>query len=232
MQVTYIDHSGFMVESGSCYYIFDYYKGELPKLDKDKEVIVFCSHFHQDHFNPQIFQILKDMGLNYQAVLAKDINKRKYPTGVKITTAYHDESYTLDNGTQVSTLLSTDSGVAFIVKTKDSTIYHAGDLNDWYWEGEPDADNRQMTSRYRAEIDKLKGIHFDAAFVPLDPRQEDHYADGMIYFLEKVECEAVFPMHYWDDPKVIDRFIAEYTKYKSRIRNTELAKGEKCGHTE
>ena len=57
MQVTYIDHSGFMVESGSCYYIFDYYKGELPKLDKDKEEIVFCSHFHQDHFNPQIFQI-------------------------------------------------------------------------------------------------------------------------------------------------------------------------------
>ena len=222
MQVTYIDHSGFMVESGSCYYIFDYYKGELPKLDKDKEVIVFCSHFHQDHFNPQIFEILKDRGLNYQAVLAKDINKRKYPTGVKITTAYHDESYTLDNGTQVSTLLSTDSGVAFIVKTKDSTIYHAGDLNDWYWEGEPDADNRQMTSRYRAEIDKLKGIHFDAAFVPLDPRQEDHYADGMIYFLENVECEAVFPMHYWDEPKVIDRFIAEYPEYKSRIRNTEL----------
>ncbi len=47
-----------------------------------------------------------------------------------------------------------------------------------------------------------------------------------------LECEAVFPMHYWDDPKVIDRFIAEYPKYKSRIRNTELAKGEKCGHTE
>ena len=222
MQVTYINHSGFLVESETCYYIFDYYKGELPKLDKDKEVIVFCSHFHQDHFNPQIFEILNDMGMNYQAVLAKDINKRKYPVGVKITTAYHDKTYILDNGTQVSTLLSTDSGVAFVVKTKDSIIYHAGDLNDWYWEGEPDADNRQMTSRYRAEIDKLQGIHFDVAFVPLDPRQEDHYADGMIYFLENVECEAVFPMHYWDEPKVIDRFIAEYPEYKSRIRNTEL----------
>lgn len=222
MQVTYIDHSGFLVESEACYYIFDYYKGELPTLDKDKEVIVFCSHFHQDHFNPQIFEILNDMGMNYQAVLAKDINKRKYPAGVKITTAYHDKTYILDNGTQVSTLLSTDSGVAFVVKAKSGTIYHAGDLNDWYWEGEPDADNRQMTSRYRAEIDKLQGIHFDVAFVPLDPRQEDHYADGMIYFLENVECEAVFPMHYWDEPKVIDRFIVEYPKYKSRIRNTEL----------
>ena len=68
MQVTYIEHSGFLVEAESCYYIFDYYKGELPKLDKDKEVIVFCSHFHQDHFNPQIFEILKDMGMDYQAV--------------------------------------------------------------------------------------------------------------------------------------------------------------------
>ena len=226
MRVTYIDHSGFMVESEACYYIFDYYKGELPTLDKSKEVIVFCSHFHQDHFNPQIFEILNDMGMNYQAVLAKDINKRKYPAGVKITTAYHDKTYILDNGTQVSTLLSTDSGVAFVVKAKSGTIYHAGDLNDWYWEGEPDADNRQMTSRYRAEIDKLQGIHFDVAFVPLDPRQEDHYADGMIYFLENVECEAVFPMHYWNKPDIITGFITEYPQYQSRIRNTELAKGE------
>ena len=67
MQVTYIDHSGFMVESGSCYYIFDYYKGELPKLDKDKEVIAFCSHFHQDHFNPQIFQIY-EIKNNFSAI--------------------------------------------------------------------------------------------------------------------------------------------------------------------
>lgn len=62
MQVTYIDHSGFMVESGSCYYIFDYYKGELPKLDKDKEVIVFCSHFHQDHLIRRFFKSLKIWG--------------------------------------------------------------------------------------------------------------------------------------------------------------------------
>ena len=32
---------------------------------------------------------------------------------------YHDQTYNLDNGTQVDTLLSNDSGVAFIVKTKE-----------------------------------------------------------------------------------------------------------------
>ena len=45
MKITYINHSGFLIETKDCYYIFDYYKGELPQLDKKKEVIVFCSHF-------------------------------------------------------------------------------------------------------------------------------------------------------------------------------------------
>ena len=60
MKITYINHSGFLVETENCYYVFDYYKGEMPRLDKSKEAIVFCSHFHQDHFNPKIFEILDD----------------------------------------------------------------------------------------------------------------------------------------------------------------------------
>ena len=84
MKITYINHSGFLVETRDCYYIFDYYKGELPHLDKEKEVIVFCSHFHKDHFNPQIFGILEDMGMTYQAVLANDIRKRNHLSDLKI----------------------------------------------------------------------------------------------------------------------------------------------------
>lgn len=226
MKITYINHSGFLVETKECYYIFDYYKGELPALDTSRRVIVFASHFHQDHYNPEIFSILDNMGASYEAILAKDINKRKYPDGVKITKAYSNSTYTLDNGTTISTLPSTDSGVAYIIKTSEGVIYHAGDLNDWYWEGEPDSDNRQMTSRYRAEINKIKDITFDVAFVPLDPRQESHYADGMLYFIENVKCEAIYPMHYWNEPAVIDKFCSEYPQYKEIIRNTEKAREE------
>ena len=226
MKITYINHSGFLIETKDCYYIFDYFKGELPYLDKKKEVIIFCSHFHEDHFNPQIFGILDDMGMTYQAVLANDIRKRNHLSDLKITYVYHNQTYNLDNGTQVDTLLSNDSGVAFIVKTKEGTIYHAGDLNDWYWDGELKADNQRLTSAYRAEIRKIKGMHFDAAFVPLDPRQGDHYADGILYFLKNVDCNVIFPMHYWNDANVIKRFITEYPQYKSRIKNTECTKGE------
>ena len=226
MKITYINHSGFLIETKDCYYIFDYYKGVLPFLDKKKEVIVFCSHFHEDHFNPKIFEILDEMGMTYQAVLSKDIRKKNKRSDMKITYAYHDKAYTLDNDTEVDTLLSNDSGVAFIVKTREGTIYHAGDLNDWYWEGEPETDNQRLTSAYRAEIRKIKGMHFDVAFVPLDPRQEGHYADGILYFLENVDCNVIFPMHYWGDASVIKRFITEHPQYKSRIKNTECTKGE------
>ena len=37
--------------------------------------------------------------------------------------------------------------------------------------------------RFR-EIDKLKDIVIDIAFVPLDPRQENQYAWGMDYFMK------------------------------------------------
>lgn len=226
MKITYIGHSGFLAETEDSYYIFDYWKGALPALDRAKPAVVLCSHFHPDHFNPEIFELLNGMGVKYQAVLAKDISSHKYPAHTKITKAYHDKTYRLDNGAEVSTLLSTDSGVAFLLKTKEGVLYHAGDLNDWYWAGEPDLDNRQMTARYRAEIDKIKDIFIDAAFVPLDPRQEGHYADGMLYFLKNTRCAAVYPMHYWNEPEVIGRFIAEYPRYSGIIKNTELTKEE------
>ena len=49
MNVTYIFHSGFLVETKECYYIFDYWKGNLPALDVSKPVFVFSSHSHADH---------------------------------------------------------------------------------------------------------------------------------------------------------------------------------------
>lgn len=43
MKITYINHSGFLIETKDCYYIFDYYQGDLPTLDKSKAVIVLSA---------------------------------------------------------------------------------------------------------------------------------------------------------------------------------------------
>ena len=226
MKVTYLNHSGILVELNNRYCIFDYYRGELPLLDRNKEVIVFCSHVHKDHYNPLIFDLLDEREMCYRAVLANDISDEKRLSKIKHSFVESNQSYQLDGGLQVETLLSNDSGVAFIVRSDEGTIYHSGDLNDWYWEGEPEEDNLELRTIYHSEIGKIRGRHFDLAFVPLDPRLEMHYADGLLYFLENVDCDAVYPIHYWGDSSVIQRFITEYPEYQSCIRNTEAARGE------
>ena len=131
MKVTYLDHSGFLLELKDRYCIFDYYKGELPPLDKEKEVLVFCSHCHGDHYNPKIFDLLDEREMRYRAVLASDISDEKRLSKIECSFVEPDQSYRLAGGIQVETLLSNDSGVAFIVNTEEGSIYHAGDLNDW-----------------------------------------------------------------------------------------------------
>ena len=48
MRVTFLGHSGFLMESESVCLLFDWSEGELPPLP-EKPLFVFASHRHQDH---------------------------------------------------------------------------------------------------------------------------------------------------------------------------------------
>ena len=49
MKVTFIYHSAFLVELERCSLLFDWYGGDLPKIDRTKPLYVFASHHHGDH---------------------------------------------------------------------------------------------------------------------------------------------------------------------------------------
>lgn len=59
-------------------------------------------------------------------------------------------------GLRVTAFKSTDEGVAFMVETGGYTIYHAGDLNNWRWNGEELAWNNNMSTNYRRELKRSK----------------------------------------------------------------------------
>lgn len=231
MKVTYIYHSGFLVETAVCYYLFDYFKGEIPGLDTEKPIFVFVSHRHPDHYNPDVFAMLAGMGMkNIIGVLAKDIPEKKRPVRwekyhiekdhMEIMIVTFHQTYELPYDTFLETLQSTDRGVAFIVKCPEGAIYHAGDLNDWSRDGETEQHNRQMTGSFRHEINILAKTDIDIAFHPLDPRLGDNYDKGVLYLLKKVKVSAVYPMHYWDQPEIIDRFRREHPEYSELIKNS------------
>ena len=56
----------------------------------------------------------------------------------------------------------------------------------------------------------MRGQKIDAAFIPLDPRQEEYYNCGMDYFLDLTETKKVYPMHFWEQPGIIEQWISEH----------------------
>ena len=218
MTVTYLYHSGFVVEFDDIVLVFDYYKGELPETVRGKKLYVFSSHYHKDHFQYKVF----DWALEYDAtyVLSKDI-RTKGPEG-RTVKVKRRQNLSVDE-LQIQTLRSTDEGVAFLVRVKGITLYHAGDLNWWHWEEEGPEYNEKMKRDYQAEIGTIEGEHIDLGFVPLDPRLEEAYGWGIDYFMRHTETIRLFPMHLWGGYKTIPRFIADPLSedYRDRIVKIE-----------
>ena len=203
MKVTYIEHSGFCVELEDVVLVFDYFRGTLPVFQKDKNIYVFASHVHFDHFQKEIFK-WADMYPHITYILSDDISCDE--DGLRVIYTSPDKNFHAD-GLHIRTLKSTDEGVAFFVTVHGKVIYHAGDLNWWHWEEESDVYNKYMKKMYQAAIKKIEGEHIDAAFVPLDPRQGEYYYLGMDWFLRNTDTTAAFPMHMNGDYELCGRFL-------------------------
>jgi L-ascorbate metabolism protein UlaG (beta-lactamase superfamily) len=223
MEITYIGHSGFLMEWENCYWLFDYYKGSIPVLAPGKKLFVFSSHKHADHFNPEIFS-LKDQYPNIEYILSSDIKlPKEYREGAeasvqdRVRSVEPRREYLLQDAQGhpivLKTLRSTDCGVAFLLSYLETTVYHAGDLNHWIWKGETKQVNNNMTAMFEKEMMELQKLPIDIAFVPLDPRQEEWYYLGLQKLLDTARVRYVFPMHFWDKPEIVQQFRQERGRY-------------------
>ncbi len=220
-KVTYISHSGFIVELDNVCMLFDYWKEEIPELPANKPVVVFSSHGHPDHYNPEIWQLAKKYGDVY-FVLGNDIavsdeDKIKYDITeemwnrtlvvkgnkhFELSVKKGDVSETV----VIDTMHSTDEGVAFYVTCDGKEIFHAGDLHLWKWPGEDPNINDFMQMSFEKRTKFLQGKKPDVAFLLIDPRQEHVMFEGMDYYLSIMEPEVIIPMHIWDRYDLIQEY--------------------------
>lgn len=237
MKVKYISHSGFFVELEKSSFLFDYYKGDIPKFSTDKHTYVYASHKHSDHFSKKTFDFV-DIHPNITYILSYDIAEEispdvleKFKDNLFFIKPSEEKHFlngkllsnisksNIPNLVKVKALDSTDAGVAFLVKCENKSFFHAGDLNWWTWEGESKKEYKDMTERFHREVAKLSKIPIDIAFLPLDPRQDERFYWGFDYFMKTCNISIVFPMHFWGDfsviPKLKNLQVAE--KYKSKV---------------
>ena len=225
MHVTFLYHSAFLVELNSCSLLFDWHGGQPPSINREKPLYVFSSHHHGDHYSPEIFSIFGMENTWY--ILGSCIHlsaRRKAALAIDDSHVFRlggGRSLAL-NGLRITTLTSTDAGVAFLVEADQKTIYHAGDLHWWHWEGEPGNWNRDMERDFKREIEKLKGKPIDAAFLVLDPRQEGDYTLGFDWTMRTLSIQHAFPMHSWEEFSLIKRFKNEPCALPYRDRIEEI----------
>ncbi len=220
MRVTFLEHSGFLVDLPSVSLLFDWWRGKLPPLDERKPLYVFSSHSHPDHFDPKIFA-LDAPGRDVCFLLGCDIKltpRNLERWGVSQGAA---EKCRVLKGNQscslpcanIETLPSTDEGVAFLVSADGLLLFHAGDLNWWHWEGEDKAWNNNMAANFKRYAEPLRGRRLDLAMLPLDARLHEDGFRGPKYFLELADVRRFLPMHQWNEFSFTSDFLAAYPQF-------------------
>lgn len=218
MHVTFLEHSAFLVELPSVTLLFDYWKGELPALRPDIPLLVFASHGHEDHFNPVIFSLNAAAFLLGKDITPQDLSRRGIASETIAGCIFLDGNETASPlpGVTVETLPSTDEGVAFFVTADKQTIFHAGDLNWWHWEGEPDPWNPNMARDFQTYTEPLRGRTMDLALLPLDPRLREYGFLGPKHILEIADVRHFIPMHQWKKFSFTEEFLTRYPAFANQ----------------
>lgn len=220
IQLTYIWHDGFLLETDSCDIVFDFWKDPmsadqgdpefLSRADRDKPLYVLVSHHHKDHFSRSIFQwashrrnihyvVSKDVYRHSRHVFSPDslYSGQKIPPGkfsvLKEGDVFNDEIIS------VRAFGSTDTGNSYFIETCGLKIFHAGDLNAWVWKDESTQEEVDEALRaYTNILDSIGTITdgFDLAMFPVDSRIGRDYWEGASIFVRRFKIGRFFPMHF------------------------------------
>lgn len=229
MTLTYIFHSGFAVETELAVLIFDFWMDPAHTIARfsttKKHIYVFSSHFHEDHFNNQVFRWRDTfVSKHITYILSKDILKRGRATKNQSDVWLAKGGVWQDDNIRVIAAGSNDSGVSWIVESEGKRIFHAGDLCNWYArflseEKPPEQiiseefglvnpiaeekrylgelkDVSRLMKEYSSFTPVGSSYDFDVAFFPVDGRIGNGYTLGGRQFIERFKVALFVPMHF------------------------------------
>lgn len=211
MTLTYIYHSGFAIEAEGVTIIIDYYKDSSETaphegivhdrlLKRPGKLYVLASHFHPDHFNREVLT-WKEQRPDICYLFSKDILKHHRAQADDAIYINKGEEY-IDDTLRVRAFGSTDVGISFLIDLQGTTLFHAGDLNNWHWSEESTPQEiRKAEGDFLAEVRLIRQeIPFiRVVMFPVDRRMGKDYMKGAKQFIEQIKTTIFVPMHFGDD---------------------------------
>ncbi|MDR1201754.1 MAG: MBL fold metallo-hydrolase [Tannerellaceae bacterium] len=207
MILTYIYHSCYVVETDDFAVIFDYYKDSGKSLGqgyvhdtllkRKGRLYVLASHFHPDHFNPDVLtwkQKKEDIIYIFSTdILHEGRAKMEDALFLKKGDEYEDTNLF------IKAFGSTDAGISFLIRIENKRIFHAGDLNNWHWMDESTREEvNEAETAYLEELSLLAKTtdQLDLAMFPIDPRLGTAYMRGAEQLVDEIQICLFAPMHF------------------------------------
>jgi len=209
VRIYFLHHSAVCVIFNKTLLIFDYYLHERHRCIQDghistedmalfEHIYFFVTHSHHDHFNPVIFEWASP-----HVTYILDSTVKEAPRNAVILRP--GETFR-DAHIFVREFGSTDCGGSFFVDINGTSLFHAGDLNDWHWKDEGNERySRVMSKMFDREMTYLKEhvAQIDYAFFPVDKRMGSCHDEGAKKFINIMKPNVLIPIHFqsYDDTK-------------------------------
>ncbi len=236
LRLDLIGHSGFALECAECVLVFDLYLDPASVMERvirlGKPVVFLSSHAHSDHWNPGWldYQIPHACYVLDVSCDAPAVRQRIDPARQRYTTvrAYQtldpvarfgaaDAARFLPGIEWIRTFGSTDMGVSFMLSVDGNLVFHAGDLNDWYWAQESTPEELESSeAAFRRELrnvcDAMDGLAprgLDLVMFPVDGRLGEHATRGARVVAVRLAPKWLVPMHLCGDLSLPGRLTRE-----------------------
>ncbi len=209
MKITFLHHSGIVLEFNKNVFIFDFYEDSLDKengylhelynkFKHDLNFFFLSSHKHYDHFDKEILnfslaRFILSSDIKDEIGNRDDLNITYIKKGEVINLSYDGSEHI-----ELRAFGSTDLGVSFALYIDNIKFFHAGDLNYWHWINESTVSEvSTYLKMYTKELNFIKKTEsdFDYIFFPIDPRLEVKIDEGALMFCNTFKVKTLIPIH-------------------------------------
>jgi L-ascorbate metabolism protein UlaG (beta-lactamase superfamily) len=177
--------------------------------------VVFASHSHDDHFNPDIVRATATADA-MRLVVADDVADLYGDVLPPDTVAMGPGEVREVEGMRIEALESNDQGVAYRIGMEGLSIYFGGDLALWDWPGQSPAAARAVGMSWRRALRRIKTRPVDVAFSNMDPRLHQSLS-GAPEFIRTVAPRIFVPMHLNGHVEYLERFADRLAGPKTTI---------------
>ena len=222
--IEFLGGSGFLLIHNDCGFLFDAsLHGADERIFPEKKTLlsikhlyIFISHHHEDHYDPSVFSICKD--IKTTVFLGYDIIDSS--NGIRMNPLDSFSSKYLE----VKAFGSSDDGVSFMIKHEGLTIFHSGDLNFWHWRDTSTINEIEAAEKLFYQcVEPIPKNEIDVCFFPVDPRLGTMYDAGAGYFIMEKRPQILIPMHFQGRSDVALRFALNEETNNTKIIAMEHA---------